>query len=93
MKDLYLRCHDWYQLNSILIAAKSASANASNHQMDIIGVITKETGKLDADGIPVSVPVEGFHANVRLVHDDPAFEEALASITIAPPMTPYRTWA
>lgn len=54
------------------------------------GMVTRPTGVVDADGMPVREPVPGYHANVRT--QDPAMAAALAEVTVTVE-TPQYVWA
>lgn len=54
------------------------------------GMVTRHTGAVDAEGLPVREPVPGYHANVRT--QDPAMAAALAPVTVVVE-TPQYVWA
>lgn len=56
--------------------------------LDEIGAISRPTGEVDDDGIDVLEPVEGYHANLRLVDIEP--QGALP--VIPTPSNPARVW-
>ena len=55
--------------------------------IDIIGIIYKPTGELDAEGNPIMVDLEGWHVNLR--HEG---EVALDEYVVYPTQ-PVRIWA
>jgi hypothetical protein len=58
--------------------------------IDTLGVIYKPTGETDAEGIPVTAPIAGWHVNVRLVDGEDS--NAFTSFAVTP-STPIRVWA
>ena len=54
------------------------------------GRVTRLTGVLDTEGLPLREPVPGYHANVRT--QDPAMAAALAPVTVVVE-TPQYVWA
>jgi hypothetical protein len=83
-------------------------------ELDVIGEIRKATGEVEtvedpAAGtleVPVTEPLEGYHANLRVLQalpvedtDDeilllsPEQAEALTPIMVDAPSVPYRVWA
>jgi len=59
--------------------------------IDLIGTIYKPTGKMlksDEGDVPEMAPLEGYHANVRLLNDAPELESYRVH-----PVTPVRVWA
>ena len=54
------------------------------------GMVTRLTGVLDTEGLPLREPVPGYHANVRT--QDPAMAAALAPVTVVVE-TPQYVWA
>lgn len=56
---------------------------------DPVGTIYKETGEFDADWLPISAPVDGWHCNLRIAGALPPSLEPFAMT----PVTPARVWA
>lgn len=54
------------------------------------GMVTRLTGVLDTEGLPLREPVPGYHANVRTT--DAALAAALAPVTVVVE-TPQYVWA
>lgn len=54
------------------------------------GMVTRPTGAVDADGLPVREAVPGYHANVRT--QDPAMAAALAPVAVVVE-SPQYVWA
>ncbi|MFQ2209949.1 hypothetical protein ACK31V_04460 [Aeromonas caviae] len=54
------------------------------------GMVTRPTGVVDVEGLPLREPVPGYHANVRT--QDPAMAAALAPVTVVVE-TPQYVWA
>lgn len=54
------------------------------------GMVTRHTGVVDVEGLPIPEPVPGYHANVRT--QDPAMAAALAPLTVVVE-TPQYIWA
>lgn len=100
MIDLYLKFTDEVAATAVLytqeptawdeegaVTATEPRANYTN--ISTIGVISKPTGEVDADGNPVMAALEGFHVNVRIVGDeDMAPLEQYAVV----PTVPVRVW-
>lgn len=60
--------------------------------VDVIGIMSEETEDLDADGYPLLVPLEGWHANLYTAVPLTADQVALLPI-IPTPATPWRRMA
>lgn len=56
--------------------------------VDVIGVIYKPTGEVDADGLPETAPIPGFHVNLS-----GGCPPELAEFVIAAPASPVRIFA
>lgn len=68
-----------------VICEQSVAPRYAN--IDIIGTISKPTGEVDADGLPILAPIDGWHVNVRTI--DPAPE--LNAYTVQPANS-VRVW-
>lgn len=96
--DLNLKATDKAAMTKALIAAgfiKDPETGTLYHpsaslQLLPPGMVTRPTGVVDAEGLPVREPVPGYHANVRT--QDPAMTSALASVTVVVE-TPQYVWA
>lgn len=62
--------------------------SGEGYAIDLVGILTGETGELDEEGNPVSAPLDGWHVNLRVTDDrpDPAAEYAVT------PTTQRRVW-
>ena len=102
MNDLFLKFADEEQATSVLYtqhpelttedgtAVTEAYTTANFANIDTVGVITKPTAEVDAEGNPVMQPLEGWHVNVRLAAgEDAASLESYAVV----PKNPMRVWA
>lgn len=58
--------------------------------IDVIGLIWKETGATDAQGLPVYAQISGYHVNIRC--RDNRSLTALTPFRVYP-ATPSRLWA
>ena len=56
--------------------------------IDVIGIIYKPTGELDADGNPILAPLDGWHVNVRNYTETTLLDDYLVF-----PTNPVRIWA
>ncbi len=95
--DIYLRAADRETIDAALAAAKLTNGEGRPESPDIrwsrIGTISRPTGAFADDGAAIMADIEGYHVNLRLLRDATDDElGALASVTIAPPATPYRVW-
>jgi len=72
-----------------------AVSDAHKYALDVIGTIWKETGEtIETDNGPMAVtkPIDGFHANLRVMTSD--FDaETVADLVINAPRNPARGWA
>lgn len=97
MIDIYLRAPDRDTMDAALAAAGLTNEDGRPGAPDIrwsrIGTISRATGEVDKEGLPIMEEVPGYHANLRLMREATAEElNALAPLTIDPPATPYRVW-
>jgi hypothetical protein len=97
MTDHHLKAIDQAALQAALESAGILDAEGfvvDGYALDIIGTIYEPTGETAPDGdgnqIPVMVPVDGYHANLRGVLTTEQMEKLPL---IAAPNTPYRVWA
>ncbi|KWR68985.1 hypothetical protein [Aeromonas hydrophila] len=96
--DLNLKASTQAAMTKALIAAgfiKDPEAGTLYHpnaslQLLPPGMVTRPTGVVDVEGLPVREPVPGYHANVRT--QDPAIAAALAPVTVVVE-TPQYVWA
>jgi len=72
-----------------------AVTDGHKYALDVIGAIWKETGEtIETDNGPMAVtkPIDGFHANLRVMAND--FDaETVADLVINAPRNPARGWA
>jgi hypothetical protein len=68
-------------------ALYTAEAQAKYANISVIGVISKPTGVVDAEGNPVMAALEGWHVNVR-ADVSPELEQYQVF-----PVAPMRVWA
>lgn len=103
MTDHALRFPDEATARELLGSALNANREAEDgstvlacftleHAIDLLGVITKPA-QVDLDGVEIKPGkvVPGWHANVRLLNDQP-LPEALAPYLVFP-STPSQVWA
>jgi hypothetical protein len=102
MSDLFLKFADEAQATSVLytqhpeVVDESGSVVTEAYStpnflnIDTIGVISKPTGEVDAEGNPVLETLEGWHVNVRLAAGEDA--AALEAFKVEP-QNPIRVWA
>lgn len=96
--DLNLKAADKAAMTNALLAAgfiKDDETGTLYHptaslQLLPTGMVTRPTGVVDAEGMPVREPVPGYHANVRT--QDPAMAAALAEVIVTVE-TPQYVWA
>lgn len=85
MIDLYLKFTDEAAATAVLYTEDRPNfANIST-----IGIIYKPTGETDAEGNPVMAALDGWHVNVRVIHEDPTTINQYA----VTPAVPVRVWA
>lgn len=95
--DLYLKAADKATMDDALVAAGLARLEDETLipefgvSLDIIGSITRVTG-LNRKGKPITVTYPEWHVNARVPALTEAQEEALASLKVDPPQTPFRVW-
>jgi hypothetical protein len=84
MNNYYLKFASELAAAAVLYTAESQAKYAN---ISVIGVISKPTGKVDAEGIPVMAALEGWHVNVR-ADVSPELEQYQVF-----PVSPVRVWA
>lgn len=95
MQDYFLRCTSEKTLNAKLIEAGVLVGTKKDGyyptvELSIIGPIYEETGVVDADGLPITEPIEGYHANIR----GNLTQEQIDILPIIPrPNNPHRVFA
>lgn len=103
--DLYLKAADALELYAYLESAGIVArgeegpyvAEPHKYALDVIGTIYKPTGKTlhtDEGEVPEMAAIDGYHANLRVIHAEDAAQTAenLAQIVIEPPGEPVRGW-
>lgn len=95
--DIYLRAPDRATMDAALDAAGLVGEEGrpvdDSVLLSRIPLLTRPTGAIDANGLPVLAEVEGYHANLRLLRDATDDERAaLEAVTIETPAAPYRVW-
>ena len=72
------------------VEAQEGYEVANYDAIDLIGTIYKPTGKMigsDEGEVPEMAPVNGYHANVRVLNEAPELEAYRVH-----PVTPVRVW-
>lgn len=94
MTDFYLRAPDRATMDAALASVRDAQGNPlEDICIDVIPTVTSVTGQ-NPDGSPIITADPGYHVNVRFLADPTQAQlDALASVTIATPASPYRVWA
>ena len=103
MIDLYLKFTDEAAATAVLytqepsawdeegnVTATEPRPNFAN--IDTIGIISKPTGEMeqtDEGEVPVMAALDGWHVNVRVIHEDPTTINQYA----VTPTAPVRVWA
>jgi len=104
MNDYYLRASDATALYDVLEAAGVVTegdqgwqvTDAHKYALDVIGAIYKPTGKVlqTEDGeVPEMKPVDGFHANLRVINMSDFDVNKIAKILLETPNNPVQGWA
>lgn len=93
MKDYFLKFASEAEADSVLYATEQVGDETVKTNryanIDTIGTISRPTGDLDADGNPVTAPLDGWHVNVRVV--DGEDDSALLPYAVTP-TNPQRVW-
>jgi len=98
--DLYLKFTDEAAATAVLYTQEptawdeegnvtSTEPRANFANISTIGIIYKPTGETDAEGNPVMAALDGWHVNVRVIHEDSTTINRYAVAAI----TPVRVWA
>ena len=85
MIDLYLKFANEAAATAVLYT----DGNPNFANIDTIGVISKPTGEVDAEGNMVLFELDGWHVNVRVIGEDPIPLEQYSVV----PTLPMRVWA
>ena len=104
MTDYHLRASDATALYDVLEAAGVVTegdhgwhvTDAHKYALDVIGAIYKPTGKVlqtDDGEVPEMKPVDGFHANLRVINTNDFDANKIAKIVLETPSNPVRAWA
>ena len=97
--DYYLKTATEAELNELLvqselaIQAEETVVLADGVSLDSIGTIYTQTEELDAEGNPVMVSIDGFHANLRVFKDLEDWQVTGLEQYHVEVSTPYRTWS
>jgi hypothetical protein len=92
--DYWLKGDTWVDVEGTLADAGISLLPTLVSSYDPIGVISRPTGELDAQGNQVMEALEGWHANLRLTEALTATQEAILEPVLIPqPTNPMRTWA
>jgi hypothetical protein len=101
MTDLYLKFADEAQATDTLYTqhpevvteegtvVTEAYSTPNFMNIDTVGVISKPTGEVDAEGNPVMETLEGWHVNIRVAAGEDA--TALEAFKVEP-RNPMRVW-
>lgn len=101
MSDLFLKFADEAQATSVLYTqhpevtteestvVTEAYTTPNFVNIDTVGVISKPTGELDAEGNPVMETLESWHVNIRLAAGEDA--STLETYKVVP-TNPIRVW-
>jgi hypothetical protein len=101
MTDLYLKAADADVLYAALEAAGIVAqgeggyhvTDAHKYALDVIGTIWKPTGKMlqtEEGEVPEMAPLEGYHANLRVVNGEDSSNLETYKIDVS---SPVRHWA
>jgi hypothetical protein len=104
MNDYYLKAADATALYDVLEAAGVVTegdqgwqvTDGHKYALDVIGTIYKPTGKVlqtDDGEVPEMKPVDGFHANLRVINMSDFDVNKIAEILLETPGNPIRGWA
>lgn len=104
MNDYYLKAADATTLYDVLEAAGVVTegdqgwhvTDAHKYALDVIGTIYKPTGKVlqtDDGEVLEMKPLDGFHANVRVINMSDFDVNKIAKILLETPSNPVRGWA
>jgi hypothetical protein len=91
MRDLYLKFASEAEAQALLYTTGEDGEVRPNYtNTDVLGVLYEPTGEVDADGMPIMVPLAGWHVNIRLVSGEDA--GPLEPFEVHPTQ-PRRVWA
>ena len=104
MTDYHLRASDATALYDVLEAAGVVTegdqgwhvTDAHKYALDVIGTIYKPTGKVlqtDDGEVLEMKPLDGFHANVRVINMSDFDVNKISKILLETPSNPVRGWA
>jgi hypothetical protein len=92
--DYWLKGEDEAHVHDAMAAAGIGLLPAEDSSYDPIGTIWVPGPDVDEDGNPIPVPLDGWHANLRMRHELTADQaDALAPVLIPKPQHPARVWA
>jgi hypothetical protein len=92
--DYWLKGEDEAHVHDAMAAAGIGLLPAEDSSYDPIGTIWVPGPDVDEDGNPIPVPLDGWHANLRMRHALTADQAAaLAPVLIPKPQHPARVWA
>jgi hypothetical protein len=89
--DYFLKFADEAEANAVLYTTVGESQQPNYAAVDVIGIIYEHTGKTlnTEDGyVPETVPMEGWHVNVRHTAEMPELQAWVVT-----PKNPVRCWA
>jgi hypothetical protein len=102
MNDLFLKFTDEAQATDTLFTqhpevadeagtvVKEAYSTPNFMNIDIIGVISKPTGEVDAEDKPIMETLEGWHVNIRVAAGE---DDSVLEAFKIQPRNPMRIWA
>jgi hypothetical protein len=92
--DYWLKGEDEAHVHEAMAAAGIGLLPAEESSFDPIGTIWVPGPDVDEEGNPVLVPLDGWHANLRMRMELTEEQQTmLASVLISPPNNPVRVWA
>lgn len=97
--DLYLKFTDEAAATAVLYTQEPTAFDEEGNvtateprqayaNISTIGIISKPTGEVDAEGNPVMAALDGWHVNVRVISEDPSPLKQYA----VTPAVPVRVW-
>jgi len=92
--DYWLKGEDEAHVHGAMAEAGIPLLPTELSSFDAIGTIYVPGPDMDEDGNQIPVPLEGWHANLRMCHALTADQaDALAPVLIPKPQHPARVWA
>jgi hypothetical protein len=92
--DYWLKGEDEAHVHQAMAEAGIPLLPAAESSFDPIGTIWVPGPDVDDEGNPIPVPLDGWHANLRMRHALTADQAAaLAPVLIPKPQHPARVWA